>query len=72
MSPEDDPDFFLNGLIRNIAGFDDKVGNHLSHCKECKSVLTVALNVSIKNMIKDPKILQAFEYLSKHVDHLGA
>jgi len=72
LSPEDDPDFFLNGLIKNISGYDDKVGNHLKHCPECKSVLTVALNTAIKNMMKDPIILRAFSLLAKHTDNLGA
>jgi len=68
---EDDPDFLLNGLIKNIAGFDDRVGKHLSHCNECKSVLTVALKIAIKNMMKDPKLSEAFLILGKHLDHLG-
>ena len=72
MTPENDPDFFLNSLIKNISGYDDKVGQHLTHCKECKSVLTVALNIALKNMMKDPKLVEAFAILGKHLDHLGA
>jgi len=72
MSPEDDPDFFLKSLIKNIGGTDPKIGNHLDHCKECKSVLTVALNIALRNMMKDPKLQQAFQYLARHLDPLGA
>ncbi len=71
-TPDNDPDYFVKSIIKNIGSWDKNIEAHLTHCKECKSVLAVSLNVAIKNMMNDPTIQKAMNIMAIHMKNIGA